>query len=288
MKYDDNIEGRVTLDLPMKSGNTANSDWNTVVKFAYLDLKQLMPNDSFIRLGVQPVYFSMIDKWDYLFIEKSLEDVCGLLNSADLGVSLQGSLPWVTGDYQIAAYNGNGSAKACETDNNAAANFSASITLLPGLSIRESLYTANISSGDAYAREGIYAEKYFAATSLNYYFGPFWLMGELIDGKKPNSTYSDYTNITANSMLLMYTFNDQVQLGARQDIYDPDIDKPSTNTSDSRQTRTIFGINYKCFKDILAQLNFEELSYEGGRDARTDTKPRTVDDYVILQLKWSY
>ena len=151
LAYEDNLEGNFTLDLPMKAGNTSNYDWTSLVKYAYVDVKNQLPLDTSIRLGQQPVYFAMIDKWDYPVIYKNLEDNLGLLSSADLGIGLLGYIPGGWGDFQMAAYGGNGYAKPSETDNNAATDVSLNLIPLPGLSIRGSIYNSQVSTVDALA-----------------------------------------------------------------------------------------------------------------------------------------
>jgi len=297
MKYSDSLNGNITLDLPMKSGNTANSDWTTIVKFAYVDVRQAVPNFGVVRVGVQPMNFCMIDKWSYPLIEKSVEDVNGLISSADLGVSVLGPLPgflrlpdgWA--DYSFLATNGNGFAKPTGTDSNIAtcARFNAKVA--PGLSLSISQYTSQMSSGDAYARAGINAQKSFSGVAANYFVGPFWLMGEWITGKLPNATTSNSTNISASSLLFQYTLNDKWNFIARTDLYNPNTDLPggsALNSTNAPQTRIMYGINYQWFQDLLLQVNYEELACKDGPDKTTDPNARATSDCVLVQLKWSY
>ena len=289
LKYQDNMEGNITLDIPMKSGNTANSDWTTIVKFAYVDIKDLLPEKGYLRIGVQPVYFAMIDKWEYPFIFKCLEDQAGLLTSADLGISLQGTFLKGLADYQLAAFGGNGFAKPTETDNNAATDISVGLYPISGLSIRGSLYNSVVSSGDAYAKEGIQAGKWFNGIAVNYYLGPVWLMWEGVEGMNPNSLKSDSYKISGNSKLLMWTIDDKWALGIREDIFNPDVnnDIKSDDIKDSSQDRMIYAVNYKWLKDLLLQLNYSVLRYDGGNQDHSATA-RYTEYQTLLQLKWSY
>jgi hypothetical protein len=289
LKYEDNLEGNLTLDLPMKTGNTTNSDWTTLVKYAYVDVKNMLPEEGFLRVGVQPVYFAMLDKWEYPMIYKPLEDQLGLLSSADLGVSLQGFLPGGWGDYQIAALGGNGYSKPTETDNNTATDISLNIVPLPGLSVRGSLYNSVVSSGDAYAKEGVQAGKWFNGVAVNYYMGPLWFMWEGIEGMNPNSSKSDSVKVSGNSKMVMWTIDEKWDLGLREDIYNPDVnnDIGANNKTDLAQDRVIYGANYHWMEDLLVQLNYSKLTYDGGNQAYSANGAYT-EYQTTLQTKWSF
>jgi hypothetical protein len=297
LKYEDNLEGNLTLDIPMKAGNTSNSDWTTVVKYAYVDVKNLLPEDGFARVGVQPVYFAMLDKWSYPLVYKPLEDNLGLISSADLGFSLQGTLLGGLADYQLAAFGGNGYSKPTETDNNTATNISMAVYPVPGLSIRGSLYNSIVSTGDAMAKEGVSAGKWYNGVAVNYYFGPLWFMWEGVEGMKPNSTMTDSFKVSGNSKMVMWTINDRWDLGIREDIYNPDVNNEmgKNNLTDSAQDMMIYGLNYHWADDLLVQLNYSKLTYDGGNQDLGGADPfknassaRYTQYESILQIKWSY
>jgi len=289
LKYEENLEGNITLDIPMKSANTANSDWTTLVKYAFVDVKDILPEKGFMRIGVQPIYFAMIDKWEYPMVYKPLEDQLGLLSSADLGVSIQGNLPGGWADYQIAAFGGNGYAKPTETDNNTATNLSMTIYPVSGLSIRGSSYNSIVSSGDAYAKEGIQAGKWYNGVAVSYTAGPVLLMWEGIEGMKPNSVMSDSFKVSGNSKMVLWNMNDLWAVAVREDMYDPDVNNEikANNTTDSVQDRMIYGVNYKWMKDLLLQLNYSKLIYAGGNQDLA-SNARYTEYQTILQLKWSF
>lgn len=297
LKYEDNLEGNLTLDIPMKSGNTSNSDWTTLIKYAYVDVKNVLPEDGFARVGVQPVYFAMIDKWEYPLVYKPLEDNLGLISSADLGFSLQGTFLGGLADYQLAAFGGNGYAKPTETDNNIAADLSMTMYPVPGLSIRGSLYNSTVSSGDAFAKEGISAGKWYNGLAVNYYWGPLWFMWEGVEGMKPNLTMSDSFKVSGNSLMAMWTVNDKWDLGLRQDIFNPDVDKKmgKDNLTDSAQNLMIYGLNYHWADDLLVQLNYSQLTYAGGNQDlggadpfKNSSSKRYTQYETIMQVKWSF
>jgi len=290
LKYEDNLEGNLTLDIPMKSGNTTNSDWTTLVKYAYVDVKNVLPEDGFARIGVQPVYFAMLDKWEYPMVYKPLEDNLGLLSSADLGFSLQGTILGGLADYQAGVFGGNGYSKPTETDNNLATDLSMTVYPVPGLSIRGSLYNSTVSTNDSMAKEGLSAGKWFNGAAVNYYAGPLWFMWEGVEGFKPNSTATDSFKVSGNSKMVMWTVNDRWDLGIREDIYDPDVENKISgdNTSTSAQDMMIYGLNYHWAEDLLVQLNYSKLSYDGGNQKSSVSSARYTQYESILQVKWSY
>ena len=303
MNYEDNLAGNLTLDLPMVSGNTTNSDWTTYVKYLYVDVKNVLPEDGFVRIGQQPVYFAMIDKWQYQFVYKNLEDNLGLLSSADLGVSLQGTLFGGLADYQIAGYGGNGYAKPTETDNNVATDVSMTVYPIPGLSIRGSLYNSTVSSGEVYAQNGTSAGKWYNGVAANYYWGPLWFMWEGVEGMKPDPLMDDSFKVSGNSKLVMWTINDKWDVGVREDIYNPDANNdaqsllhsvtPIDDIRNSAQDFMIYGINYHWANDLLLQLNSSKLTYDGGNQNAganpfSSGNARYTQYETIFQVKWSY
>jgi hypothetical protein len=304
MNYEDNIAGRLTLDMPMKAGtNAKNNDWTTFVKYAYVDVKNQLPLDTTIRLGQQPVYFAMIDKWDYSIIYKNLEDNLGLLSSADLGVGLLGYLPGGWGDFQVAAYNGNGYAMPTETDNNAATDVSLNVIPLPGLSIRGSIYNSVVSTIDASkASDGAQTGKWYNGVAVNYNWGPMWLMWEGVEGMKPNTLDTDSSKVSGNSKMVLWNLNEQWQVAVREDVYDPDVNNDynsvygrAANVQDalnSKQDKMMYGINYQWFKDLKVQLDWSTLKYDIGNQALTPTAtvktPGYTDTQTVMQLVWSF
>lgn len=289
LKYEDNLEGNLTLDIPMKAGNTTNSDWTTLVKYAYVDVKNVLPEEGFLRIGVQPVYFAMLDKWEYPMAYKPFEDQLGLLSSADLGVSLQGFLPGGYGDYQIAALGGNGYSKPTEIDNNTATDISLNLTPVSGLSIRGSLYNSVVSTSDVMAKQGIQASKWFNGIAVNYTLGSLWFMWEGIEGMNPDTAKDNSFKVSGNSKMVMWTIDEKWALGVREDIYNPDVNNEilSNDIKDSAQDRMIYGVNYKWFKDLLVQVNYSKLSFDGGNQP-ISANARYTEYQTVAQLKWSF
>ena len=298
LKYEDNLEGNLTLDIPMKAANTSNSDWTTLIKYAYVDVKNVLPEDGFARIGVQPVYFAMLDKWSYPMIYKPLEDNLGLLSSADLGFSLQGTILGGLADYQVGAFGGNGYSKPTETDNNVATDISMTMYPTPGLSVRGSLYNSMVSPSDASNEAGSITGKWYNGVAVNYYYGPLWFMWEGIEGMKPNTTsYADSYKVSGNSKMVMWTVNDRWDLGLREDVFNPDVnnDIAGDSTATAASDMMVYGANYHWADDLLVQLNYSKTTFDGGnQDVADPKKPFTQGSNkytqyeTIMQVKWSY
>jgi hypothetical protein len=222
-------------------------------------------------------------------IFKPLEDQLGLISSADLGVSLHGFLPNGWADYQVAVYGGNGYAKPTETDSNTATDLSLTVNPLPGFSVRGSLYTSTVSTTDACAKEGISASKSYDGVAINYSWGPLWFMWEGVEGMKPNTLATDSNKVSGSSKMLLWTINEQWQVAVREDLYDPDANNKlnTDDVTDSVQDRMIYGVNCQWFKDLLLQLNYSVLKYDGGSQNYANNA-RYTESQTIMQLKWSF
>jgi len=77
------------------------------LKYAYVKLGYLVPQGD-ITVGLQKFYFGTIYEWEYMTIEKSLEDVEKVCASADYGVSFGGYLPQGYGTWRFQVANGEG------------------------------------------------------------------------------------------------------------------------------------------------------------------------------------
>lgn len=120
------------------SGPHKAADFIIYLKYAYLDLKNIIP-EAVIRFGIQKVYFGAIDKWEYPLPVKEIMDDNKLLSSADLGLGIDGNIPGGWGEYQIGVYNGNGY-KKMEDDPKKAVAASVMFVPLPGIWTRLSYY----------------------------------------------------------------------------------------------------------------------------------------------------
>ena len=103
----DKIDGRFNLDF--FSDETSTTGGGVRVKYAYLNFKDVLPiGESKISAGIIQHYFGFGYDWEYITIEKVLEEVEGVAKSADYGIAFCGNFPGSKGIYVVSVYNGEG------------------------------------------------------------------------------------------------------------------------------------------------------------------------------------
>jgi len=101
------IDGRFNLDF--FSDETSTTGAGVRVKYAYLNFAEVLPiTESKISAGIIQHYFGFGYDWEYITIEKVLEEVEGVAKSADYGIAFLGKLPGDKGVYAVGVYNGEG------------------------------------------------------------------------------------------------------------------------------------------------------------------------------------
>jgi hypothetical protein len=103
----DRIDGRFNLDF--FSDENSNTGAGMRVKYAYLNFAGFLPiPESKISFGIIQHYFGFGYDWEYITIEKVLEEVEGVAKSADYGIAFCGNFPGTKGTYSISVLNGEG------------------------------------------------------------------------------------------------------------------------------------------------------------------------------------
>lgn len=96
-----------TLTSSTKSGSIDGAGLK--IKYAYVDFGGFIPvKDMTLTAGMQKVYFGSIYDWSYTLIGKAPSDEHKVVNSSDLGITLNGFFPSGFGEYQLGIYNGEG------------------------------------------------------------------------------------------------------------------------------------------------------------------------------------
>ncbi len=265
MKLDDKVDAKVTLQMENKhyaqskydaekESNKSIADWSTVVKYAYLDLGQYIP-DGKIRIGLQKTYFGVIDTWEYPLIEKALEDKQKVLASADLGVGVVGYIPAGFGEYALAVYNGTGY-KHIEDNDAKAVCGSISVIPTPGFTLRASAYTGKKNENEEDMRRYATVAR-FAKGDFSSFFE--YLRSE--DGDKNGGGYSVFAD---------YDLTEKLSIAGRFDRWDADKD------AEGKETKCyIAGFNYDLARNVLLQVNYQREDKETKSDAniwRVQTK----------------
>ncbi|HDT14716.1 MAG TPA: hypothetical protein ENN55_00725 [Firmicutes bacterium] len=235
----------LTLDIPNSAGAQDGVDFGVWVKNGYVDFSTIPVISDYnakLRLGMHSVYFGTMDLWKYPTIEKTITDKNKVISSADLGMSVIGSIPGGFGEYTLSAYNGAGYKKI---ENNVEKQYAATLTLvpIPGLTVRGSYITRNANAhGDP--AETVAATDVF----VQYVTGPLTALVEYV----VKEDYSNGKTSEGFMTFLSMKATDVLELVARWDNWNPD-----TKTSNDEMNTYILGMNYEINSKVLLQLNYQ-------------------------------
>ncbi len=267
-----------TIDIAMKSGATASSDWRIRLKYAHANwtlpgISDALPDFKAI-IGLQKVYFGLIDKWEYPVIEKSLEDTEKKINSADLGIGFFGYLPDGYGSIAGGVFNGTGYSHPTEDNQWKDLSFDLSLIPIPGVMVKGSAWMGKENEViDTLGTMEEITENRFAGV-LQMRRGPVIVMGEYLycmDG-----CYDADDMISWGAMgFAEFAVNKSVSLLGRYDYFDPD-----DATENDAYSRIIGGINWKVSKHLLWQNNYQIKMYEDDDEE--------AEDKIMVQFKYSY
>jgi hypothetical protein len=259
-----------TIDITSKKNATASTDWQIRLKYAQADWKlpgvgEYLP-DAKLMIGLQKVYFGIVDLWGYPVIEKNLEETEKKMNSAELGVGFHSLLPGGYGEFSIQAFNGNGYSKVVEVNTNKAFVGNLSIIPIPGLMLKGSYWMAEQPSGDTIITQ-VDQQRYVGLAQFKY--GPVTVIGEYL------GTKDDEINGMGYMGFLELAVTKAVSVLGRYDYYDSD-----TDVDDNGHNRIIGGVNLKVSKHLLTQVNYQIKTFE--------EEDRDSEDKVMVQFKVSY
>lgn len=259
-----------TIDVTNKKNATNVSDWNIRLKYAHADwilpgIGQYIPDARFM-IGLQKIYFGMIDIWEYPLIEKDLEERENIMSSADLGVGFHGLLPRGYGEFSLQAFNGNFYTHVTEDNTNKALCGNLSLVPLPNIMIKGSFWIATASVGDTLITQ-VDNNRYAGVLRLQY--GPVTISGEYL------VTRSDQISGVGYSAFAEWAVIDRLSLLGRYDYFDSNVD-----TGDDALAVTIGGFNYRISNTLLFQANYERKMPQ---DAAQDDS-----DAILCQFKISY
>jgi len=259
-----------TVDIAQKQNATSASDWNVRLKYAQADwtlpgISNSIP-DAKLMLGLQKVYFGIMDLWEYPVIEKNLEEAESKTNSADLGIGFYGLIPNGFGEFSIQAFNGNGYTRVVENNTNKALCGNISIVPLPGVMLKGSYWMADQPTGDSIITQ-VTQDRYAGLLQVKY--GPLTLIGEYL-GTKDNETngmgYMGFAEVA---------FNKKLSVLGRYDFFDGNTDQENDG-----HTRMIGGLNYKISGELLTQVNYQLTDYQD--------PDHESSDKIMVQFKYSY
>jgi hypothetical protein len=259
-----------TVDITSKRNATASADWQIRLKYAQADWKlpgigEYLP-DAKLMLGLQKVYFGIVDLWEYPVIEKNLEETEKKMSSAELGLGFHSLLPGGYGEFSVQTFNGNGYSNVIEVNTNKALVGNLSLIPLPGVTLKGSYWMAEQPSGDTIVTQ-VAQDRYVGLLQVKY--GPVTVVGEYLGTKDDETTGMGYMAFAE------FALTKTVSVLGRYDYYDSD-----TDVDNNSHNRIIGGFNWKVSGDLLTQINYQLKTYED--------EERDSEDKVMVQFKISY
>jgi hypothetical protein len=262
----DKIDGRFNLDF--FSDETSSTGAGVRVKYAYLTFSDVLPIPEIkISAGIIQHYFGFGYDWEYITIEKVLEEVEGVAKSADYGIAICGNLPSEKGLYSISVLNGEGYTSTGSTlDLTPELLGNLRLTLVPGFTFGSSVLY--LTDGDKLAAIGL----------VRFFKGPFELRGEYL--------FQNMNDIKSSGFMIMPVFslrkliNIDVDLVGRFDMWDVNTDMP-----DDGHMRIIGGLNWNIIRDAkdVPQVYLQIQ----GQKTRYDSDISDVN-LLMVQLQWGF
>jgi len=263
----DKIDGRFNLDF--FSDETSTTGGGVRVKYAYLNFAEVLPiPESKISVGLIQHYFGFGYDWEYITIEKVLEEVEGVAKSADYGIAFCGNLPSDKGVYSISIYNGEGyTVTGSDLDVTPELLGNLRLTLVPGFTFGGSVLYFTDTDKLAVIGLGRFSK------------GPFELLGEYLVQNR-NSVKSNGFMVTPILKLKELT-NVDVDIIGRFDMWDRDA-----GIADDGHMRIIGGLNWNIVRDakdkpqVFLQIQGQKTIFED--DIMSDITQ------LMVQLQWGF
>jgi hypothetical protein len=266
--FNDKIKGRFNIDL--FSDDDALDGAGLKLKYAYLDFSEVLPiPESKISAGLIKHYFGTIYDWEYISIQKALEDKEGVVSSTDYGLALYGYLPGGYGEYAVSVLNGEGYKKTggdLDKEPEIAANLR--VIPIPGFTLGGSVLYENDES-----------ERLAYAGVVHFSKGLFELWGEYL--------VQDMNEITGSGFMVMPVIKLKGMTGIDVDILGRfDMWDGNTDVDDDGHMNITAGLNWNLVRDengapmVFLQLQGERTMFEN--DALDDI------DKLMAQLQWTF
>jgi len=242
------------------------------LKYACVKLSYLVPQGD-ITIGLQKFYFGTIYEWEYMTIEKSLEDVEEVCASADYGVSLGGYLPKGYGTWRFQVANGEGY-KHTGVDVNTEPAYIADLRLIPipGVTLGGSVLHENTGNKP-------YEKRQWFSISPRFTSGPVDIWVNFLSGEIGNK--DEPTKRQGYMIFPTVKLSPNLEVLGRYDHWDPDTDRENDDHS-----RYIAGFNYhlctgeKGKPGVMLQVN-----WQGEKDEASDSE---MEHKLMAQFRWEW
>ena len=271
--FTDKIKGRFNLDF--FASDKYSDGAGMKLKYAYIQFSDIIPiPESNLSAGLDKIYFGTVYDWDYVTIEKALEDKEKVTSSADYGLFFSGLIPNGYGEYAISLINGEGYSKAGSKVNiNPSPVVNLRLIPLTGVTFGGSILYEKAGFLDTAKTE--YDKRMVYAGVARFAFGPLDAWFEYLA--------QDYAGKKSNGFMIMpvLRFVKPLDIVFRFDNWDPNTD----NDNDAYRT-LIGGFNWNILHDsngvpsLFVQTNWQRKMYE-------DSEKDPVDA-LMVQLRWKF
>ena len=273
-QFTDRLSSKFNLDIYSSDKSSDGAGAGLKIKAAYLDYAAGEGMD--IYAGVIKNYFGTVYDWDYLTVEKALEDAEGICASADAGVALVGEIPGGLGQYAAGIYNGEGYKKYFSNiDRHFTYSANLRLTPLEGLMLGGSARFARAADPADTTADPETVSRLDMAAVLNANYGPIDIWAEYLAATLDETSASGFMVMPTVRVL------DDFRLLFRYDMWDPDSDAKADGHS-----RIIAGANYVLTRkesgspETRLQLNWNRHQPEADGADPTDG--------ITLQLRFAF
>lgn len=272
-QFTSDISSRFTVDIYSSSDFPKGAGLN--IKDAYLQFNNILINDLSLQAGVLKHYFGTVYDWEYVTIEKALEDAEKVASSADVGVMFAGYIPSGFGEYQLGVYNGEGYSKV-DKNINKYPLYSLNLRLIPisSVTVGGSIQFTNDEKTTTDSAGVETTEKWSimkAAGIGRFAMGPVDIWGEFLMTKVKDTKSRGFC------VMPTVMIGKHIQVLGRYDMWDKD-----TDVEDDGHTKIIAGVNWfiGASKNTQLQVNWQRKTPEA-----SGSKPT---DMFMVQLRWEF
>ncbi len=271
-KFNNYISGRFNLDF--FSSDNAIDGASIKLKYAYLKFNTNI--NSNIYFGLTKTYFGTIYSWDYITIDKALEDKNKIVSSADYGIVYEQKLPRKIGEIYFQLINGEGY-KATDSNINIKPAYLMNITLNP-------ISMFSITTSGIYEKSGIldtiktnYDERRAYSINGNISLTYFEIMFQWLYGKKDTVESQGYMIVPI--VHLNNLIGKDIEFVGRYENYDKNI-----AINNDAYSMIMLGLNYYILRRaqnkpaVMIQIN----------GARKTNEDNSYEDNIEMQIRWEF
>lgn len=290
--YDYDISESFTTRFRLEAdqaANTSNGKIGAFVKDAYLQWKNIFKgSDLFFGISPTPTYKVTESIWLNRFLEKTIMDLRGIVQSRDLAIALKGKFD-SEGIFKYWLMIGNNSGNKAEVDKYK--RFYAHIQYTPIKQFTATLYadlkarpdiTDPANTSETIANNDLTYALFLGYKEKDAYaFGLEGFLNQRQNGMTTVTEKKDKVGMGL-SVFASYNFSKVLAVVGRYDYYDPNTD---SNVKGDSRNWFIFSLNYKPDEKVTISPNVIIETYESipnGRSFDASITPRITFFYSFL------